>query len=206
MIVDWLSLAAFIPAGLALNLTPGADMMFTIAQGVRGGKKAAMAANLGIGAGCMVHVLIAALGLAVFLKAHPLAFEVIRWGGVAYLLYLACKSWFASPPVKGEVAAASPARIFREALLVNLLNPKVALFILAFLPQFIAPSRPVLPQFLVLGAVFCTGGLLVNGLVGLFSGRIGQWLSGSSRFALALNRVSAGVFAALALRLAVMER
>ncbi|AWD22665.1 LysE family translocator [Fuscovulum blasticum] len=204
--VDLLTLAAFIPAGLALNLTPGADMMFVLAQGLRGGPRAGMMANLGIAAGCLVHVAVAALGLAALLKAHPAAFEAIRWAGVAYLLWLAVKSLRAGPARPGAVAAASLPRIFREALVVNLLNPKVALFILAFLPQFVDPSRPVLPQFAVLGLVFNLGGLLVNGAVALTAAGLGARLARSAALSRGLGRVSAGIFALLALRLAVMER
>lgn len=206
MPVDLLTLLAFLPAALALNLTPGADMMFVLAQGLRGGAKSGMAANLGIALGCFVHVLIAGLGLAALLKAHPAAFELIRWGGVFYLLWLAVKSWRAGPPQPGRVSPAPALRVFREALVVNLLNPKVALFILAFVPQFVSPAQAVLPQFLILGLVICAGGLLINGLVGLFAGRIGAKLAQSAGFARAMNRISGLVFAGLALRLAVMER
>lgn len=204
--VDLVTLAAFVPAGLALNLTPGADMMFVLAQGMRGGTRAGMAANLGIAMGCALHVLVAALGLAAVLAAHPAAFEAIRWAGVVYLLWLAVKVWRAGPPVSAKVKPASAVQIFRQALLVNLLNPKVVLFILAFLPQFISPNRPMLPQFLLLGLVFCLGGLMVNGVVALCAGRIGGLLAGSRRVALMMNRVSGLVFAGLALRLALMER
>lgn len=204
--VEPLVLLAFAPAALALNLTPGADMMFVLAQGLRGSARAGMAANLGIAAGCLVHVALAALGLAALLQAHPAAFEAVRWAGVCYLLYLAIKAWRAKAPQAALVRAAPLARIFRDGLVVNLLNPKVALFILAFLPQFVDPARAVMPQFIVLGLVFCAGGLLVNGAVALFSGRLGALLLTSDRAARALNRISAGVFAALALRLAVMQR
>ncbi len=204
--IDAVTLLTFLPAALALNLTPGADMMFVLAQGLKGGARAGMAANLGIALGCFVHVLIAGLGLAAVLKAHPMAFEVIRWGGVAYLLWLAVKSWNAGPPEVASVSLAPVLRIFREALVVNLLNPKVALFILAFLPQFVTASRPVLPQFLALGVIICAGGLVINGAVGLFAGRIGRALLRSDRLAKVMNRATGGIFAALALRLALMER
>ncbi|WP_283176108.1 LysE family translocator [Gemmobacter sp. 24YEA27] len=204
--VDAVTLLAFLPAALALNLTPGADMMFVLAQGLKGGARAGMAANLGIALGCFVHVLIAGLGLAALLKAHPLAFEVIRWGGVGYLLWLAVRSWNAGRPEIASVARAPAARVFREALVVNLLNPKVALFILAFLPQFVTASKPVLPQFLALGVIICVGGLVINGAVGIFAGRLGRALLGSDRLARGMNRATGGIFAALALRLAVMER
>jgi threonine/homoserine/homoserine lactone efflux protein len=204
--VDPLTLLAFAPAALALNLTPGADMMFCLGQGLKGGARAGMAANLGIAAGGMVQVLLAGLGLGALVAAHPAAFEAIRWLGVAYLLWLAVRALRAPGPVAASVRALPLGRVFREALLVNLLNPKVILFILAFLPQFVDPAQPVLPQFLVLGAVFCAGGLAVNGLVGGFAGTIGGRLAQSAALARWLSRATAAIFAGLALRLAMMQR
>ena len=172
--VEPLTLLAFIPAGLALNLTPGADMMFCLGQGLKSGRQAAMAANAGIAVGGMVHTLLAALGLGALVKAHPEAFELIRWLGVGYLLWLALGALRASPfaaQAQTEVVRTATGRAFWQGLMVNLLNPKVILFILAFLPQFVDPTRPILPQFLALGLVFSLGGLLVNGAVGLFAGR-----------------------------------
>lgn len=199
-------LLAFVPAGLALNLTPGADMMFTLAQGLKGGPRAGMAANAGIAVGGMVHTVIAGLGLGALVAAHPLAFDVIRWAGVAYLLWLAVQALRAGPMVARDVAVRSLGRVFLDGLLVNLLNPKVILFILAFLPQFVDPSRAVLPQFLVLGLVFSLGGLVVNGVVAVFAGGVGQRLAGSAVFARWLGRVGAVIFAGLALRLALMTK
>ncbi len=200
-------LLAFVPAGLALNLTPGAAMMFTLAQGLKGGPRAGMAANAGIAVGGMVHTVIAGLGLGALVAAHPVAFDVIRWAGVAYLLWLAVQSLRAGPmAVRGEVAVRSLGRVFLDGLMVNLLNPKVILFILAFLPQFVDPSRAVLPQFLVLGLVFSLGGLVVNGVVAVFAGGVGQRLAGSAVFARWLGRVGAVIFAGLALRLALMTK
>jgi threonine/homoserine/homoserine lactone efflux protein len=205
--VDPLTLLAFIPAGLALNLTPGADMMFCLGQGLRSGRRAAMAANFGIAAGGMVHTTLAALGLGALVAAHPAAFEAIRWLGVGYLLWLAVGALRSPLPVAGAaVNVRSSANVFGQALMVNLLNPKVILFILAFLPQFVDPARPILPQFLTLGVVFSLGGLLVNGAVGLFAGSIGQRLARSAGLSRWLSRVSAGIFGALALRLALMPR
>lgn len=204
--VEPLTLLAFAPAALALNLTPGADMMFCLGQGLKGGARAGMAANLGIAAGGMVQVLLAGLGLGALVAAHPAAFEAIRWLGVAYLLWLAVRALRAPGPVAANVQVLPLGRVFREALLVNLLNPKVILFILAFLPQFVDPARPVLPQFLVLGAVFSTGGLAVNGLVGGFAGTIGGRLARSAALARWLSRATAAIFAGLALRLAMMQR
>ena len=205
--VEPLTLLAFIPAGLALNLTPGADMMFCLGQGLKSGRRAAMAANFGIALGGMVHTLLAALGLGALVKTHPAAFEAIRWLGVGYLLWLAVGALRASPfAAEAQVTPASATRAFGQGLMVNLLNPKVILFILAFLPQFVDPARAILPQFLTLGLVFSFGGLLVNGAVGLFAGSIGQRVARSAGLARWLSRISATIFGALALRLALMPR
>jgi threonine/homoserine/homoserine lactone efflux protein len=205
--VDPLTLLAFIPAGLALNLTPGADMMICLGQGLKSGRRAAMAANFGIALGGMVHTLLAALGLGALVAAHPAAFEAIRWLGVGYLLLLAVGALRASPfAVETQVALSSAKRAFWQGLLVNLLNPKVILFILAFLPQFVDPAHPILPQFLTLGLVFSLGGLIVNGAVALFAGTIGQRVARSAGLATWLSRISATIFGALALRLAFISR
>jgi threonine/homoserine/homoserine lactone efflux protein len=205
--VDTLTLLAFIPAGLALNLTPGADMMFCLGQGLKSGRGAAMAANFGIASGGMVQTLLAALGLGALVATHPAAFEAIRWLGVGYLLWLAVAALRSSPFAReATVARTSVARAFGQGLMVNLLNPKVILFILAFLPQFVDPSRPILPQFLTLGLVFSLGGLIVNGAVGLFASSIGQRVARSAALGKWLSRISATIFGALALRLALLPR
>lgn len=203
--IDLATLLAFVPAALALNLTPGADMMFCLGQGLRAGPRAALMADLGIALGGMVHVLAAGLGLGALVAAHPALFDVIRYIGVAYLLYLA---WGALRG--GAVVAAPDAPVrrsaFRAALVVNLTNPKVILFVLAFLPQFVDPARALLPQFLMLGLVLAGGGLFVNGAVGIFAGSLGRRLTHAPRFARLLGWVSATIFTSLALRLALMER
>ena len=141
MPVDPIVLLAFIPAALALNLTPGADMMFCLGQGLRNGPRAAMAANLGIGIGGLIQAIIAGLGLGAAIAAVPWMFDVIRWVGVCYLLWLAWGALRAGPIDRNAVP--DTAHAFRDALIVNLTNPKVILFTLAFIPQFIDPARPV---------------------------------------------------------------
>ncbi len=205
--IEWVTLLAFVPAALALNLTPGADMMFCLGQGLRGGPKVALAADLGIAAGGMVHVTLAGLGLGALVAAAPWVFEAIRWVGVAYLLWLAVRT-LKKPfgGVAGQLAVVSAGRAFREALIVNLSNPKVILFVLAFIPQFVDPEGPVLGQFLVFGAILSLGGLVVNGAVGVFAGSLGRVLTGSRRVEQGLRLVTATVFGGLALRLALSER
>lgn len=199
---DPLLLLAFLPAGIALNLTPGADMMFCLAQGIRRGKRAAWAASAGIALGAFIHASIAGLGLAAVIAAHPALLTLIRWIGVAYLLWLAVNALRAVP---SDVPKDTPKHAFKEGLLVNLTNPKVILFVLAFIPQFIDPARAILPQFLIYGAMLGLGGLIINGMVGQLAGGAGNYLARSETFARWLGRISAGVFALLALRLATLE-
>lgn len=204
--IDPITLLAFIPAALALNLTPGADMMFCLGQGLRSGRAAALAASAGITAGCMVHVVLAGLGLGAVVAAVPGLFDVIRWAGVAYLLYLAWGAWRGGR-ADAPRAAVPAARAFRAGFIVNLTNPKVILFVLAFVPQFVVPGAgPVLGQFLIFGAVLSLGGFAINGLVGVFAGQAAGRLTGSPVFARWLGRVSGLIFAGLALRLAILER
>ncbi|MCV3270668.1 LysE family translocator [Roseobacter sinensis] len=201
--VDPIVLAAFIPAALALNLTPGADMMFCLGQGLRAGPKAAWLASAGIATGGMIHVAMAGLGLSALVASVPWAFDVIRWIGVGYLLWLAWQALRAAPPADAPPKGAAR-DAFRSGLLVNLTNPKVILFVLAFVPQFVRPEAgSVLGQFLVFGAVIGIGGFVINGLVGVFAGSAGQRLARGSRI---LDYLTAGIFAALAARLAVLEK
>lgn len=201
--VDPVMLAAFVPAALALNLTPGADMIFCIGQGVRSGAKAAWAASAGIMVGGMVHVAVAGAGLSALLLSVPVAFDVIRWVGVMYLLWLAGQALFAQGK-RATATAPVRSRAFRSGLLVNLTNPKVILFVLALIPQFVVPEAgAVFWQFMIFGGVIGIGGLVINGVVGMSAGRLGNRLAAGSRM---LDIVTAGIFSALALKLALFER
>lgn len=209
MIVDTQTLLIFIPIALALNLTPGADMLFCLGQGIKSGPKAGFAASLGIATGSFVHALAAGLGLAALIAAHPLAFEAIRWAGVCYLLWLAVAALRepigslepAATERKGKISA------WRTGIFVCLLNPKVALFVLALVPQFVDPSQgSVLLQFLIFGAILNVGGTVINGLVGVFAGGIGQFLARNASVARALRYLTGFVFFSLAAKLAFDRR
>lgn len=205
--IDAVTLLAFVPAALALNVTPGADMMFCLGQGLRSGRGAAVAASAGISVGGMVHVALAGLGLGAVVATVPALFDVIRWVGVGYLLYLAWGAFRGGHAARSDRPAFSPLRAFRAGLLVNLTNPKVILFVLAFVPQFVRPEAgSVLGQFLAFGAVLGLGGFIVNSAVGIFAGGAGRWLAGSAAAGRWLGRISGTIFAALALRLAILER
>ncbi len=198
------TLALFVPAALALNLAPGPDMMFCFAQGLKGGPRVGLAADFGVALGGMIHVTAAGLGLAALLASTPEAMAVLRWGGAAYLLWLAWSALNAPPVAAGvgngaALGSGAVGRAFRQGLTTNLLNPKFLIFVMAFLPQFVDPERgPVLPQFLILGTILNCGGLIVNGLVGVFAGGFGKRLATDPRSERVLRRVSASVFAAMA--------
>ncbi len=204
--IETVTLLAFIPAAIALNFTPGADMMFCFGQGLRSGARPALTASAGVSVGLMVQVLLAGLGLGAVAAAQPWLFDVIRWMGVAYLLYLA---WGAvrNGAISGD-APARPSRFaFRDGMVVNLTNPKVILFVLAFIPQFVDPAQgSVLLQFLTFGAIIALGGFVVNGLIGIFAGGAGRVLISNPRASRIMGWVSGGIFTALAIRLAIMER
>jgi threonine/homoserine/homoserine lactone efflux protein len=204
----WTGLAPFLLATLALNLTPGADMTYTIARAAAQGRWAGYASALGIGLGCFVHTAAAAAGLAALLQAHPAAFVAIKWLGAAYLLYLAAKLLMAKPQAGGaDLPARGHARVFWEATLVNVLNPKVAIFMLAFLPQFVDPARgPVWAQMLILGSLLNVGGILINSTVASLVGLGAQRIQRSTRLQRTMNLVSGTLLGGLAVRLALTER
>ncbi|WP_370394610.1 LysE family translocator [Cognatishimia sp.] len=204
--MDIYLLLAFIPAAIALNLTPGADMLFCLGQGLRSGTKQAFAASAGVSMGSMTHVTIAGLGLGAVIAAFPWIFDVIRWIGVAYLLYLAVTALSASTQ-SGETVRLTSAQAFRQGYFVNLSNPKVILFVLAFIPQFVDPTQgSVLAQFVLFGSVIAFNGFFVNGLVGACAGGLGQAMAGSEKFQRGIGYVTATIFTALALRLAILEK
>ena len=202
MIVDPVMLLAFVPAALALNITPGPDMLFCLAQGLKGGARCGWAASAGGSLGGAVHVCLAGLGLGALVAAMPGAFDVIRWAGAAYLAWIAWKT-LRTPLAGGDAPAMTPARALQQGFVVNITNPKYILFVLAFVPQFVDPTRPVLPQFLVFGAIMCVGGVLVNGLVGQFAGRLRRSLEGGTRAERGLRYLCATLFGGLAVRLAL---
>ncbi|HEX2714098.1 MAG TPA: LysE family translocator, partial [Candidatus Acidoferrales bacterium] len=170
---------AFGVATLILNLTPGPDMMYVVARSVGQGRRVGMVSALGIGAGILVHTLAAALGIAALLRAWPLGYQMVRYAGAAYLIYLGVRLLVqrraASAP--GQLPAEPLAVIFRQGVVTNVLNPKVALFFLAFLPQFVAPAKGAVGlQMAALGLYFDFSGTLVNLAVALAAGLAGNLL------------------------------
>lgn len=201
---------AFAIAGLALNLVPGADMTFVIASAARGGTRGGLAAALGISAGAMVHILAAVVGLSALIASSQTAFTVLKWVGAAYLLYIAIGLVRSTPAARHsqtDAVPASRAAIFRKGALVNILNPKVGLFFLAFLPQFVDANAAVPAlQIFALGIWFNLVGTAVNAAVALGAARAAARLRHLDWLTKAAKWFAATAMAAMALRLAVDRR
>lgn len=200
-------------ASLLLIIAPGPDIVFLVSQGVTRGPRAGFVTAMGLAAGNLAHTVGAALGVSVIFQTSAIAFNALKYAGAAYLLYLAWKTARATGGAV-EVPQAGEARnesLFWRAVLMNVLNPKVALFFLAFLPQFASPSPgvgPVWMQMIFYGLLFTFLVVIVFGAFGLFAGRASSWLrrAASARAANALKWLVPGVFVLLAVRLATVER
>nr|WP_042188990.1 LysE family translocator [Kibdelosporangium sp. MJ126-NF4]CEL18584.1 Putative threonine efflux protein [Kibdelosporangium sp. MJ126-NF4]CTQ98068.1 Putative threonine efflux protein [Kibdelosporangium sp. MJ126-NF4] len=202
----------FLVTAAILVITPGPDMIFIVAVGVRGGPMTGFMAALGVAVGLAVHTAAAVLGLSAMFAALPLLYDAMRWIGAAYLLYLAFKAFTARngsllTPQEGDTPAPTGHwRTFRQAVVTNLLNPKVIVFSIAFLPQFVRPDLGAVGlQFLILGVTLIVVDLAIDGAVGLLAGRIGHLLGRSRRVLRALDYFSGTVFAGLATRLALVR-
>ena len=199
----------FVLSGLLLNLTPGPDTLYIVGRSSTQGWRAGAVAALGIGTGALVHVCAAALGLSAVLAASATAFTAVKFIGAAYLVYMGIslirsKSSTQSPPVASGDRPASMRGIFFQGFLTNVLNPKVALFFLAFLPQFVlsdAPSKPL--AFLFLGVIFDFNGTRWNLLVAWSTARISGRLGAGDRFKIWFNRCVGALFVVVGIRLAL---
>ena len=199
----------FMAAALALNLTPGPDMLYVTARSISDGRAAGVLSAFGIAAGTLVHITALALGLAALLAAVPLAYDVVRIAGAIYLVVIGLQLML-RPRTVSDVARLPRSRlriVFAQAVVTNVLNPKVALFFLAFLPQFVDPAAgaPV-PQIVFLGLLFNVQGTLVNVAVALLASRTTHWLRTSERSVAILQRVTGALFVALGARLAASSR
>jgi threonine/homoserine/homoserine lactone efflux protein len=194
----------FVVAALALLLVPGPAVVYVVARSVEGGRSAGLVSVLGVELGTLVHVAFAAAGLSAILASSATAFSVVKWLGVAYLIWLGLQRLLArdeSGDVPPDVRPEPLARVFGQSVLVQVLNPKVALFFLAFLPQFVDPSRGAAwTQIVVLGGTLAALGLLTDGLYALLGGTAGNWLkhrNTSASFRRVQRFFSGGVYLAL---------
>lgn len=196
----------FLAAGIVLNLTPGPDTFYILGRSMAQGRSAGIASVLGISTGSLVHTFAAALGLSALLAASASAFPAVKLAGAVYLVYLGFRMLFtrASAATIPEGFSSSGFRaVYRQGLLTNVLNPKVALFLLAFMPQFIAADSPwKFAAFITLGFCFTVTGTLWCLCLAWFSSLLGDRLRGSTTFAEVLNRTAGALFVFLGVRLA----
>jgi threonine/homoserine/homoserine lactone efflux protein len=203
---DPASLGVFVVAALLLLVTPGPAVLYIVARSIDQGRQAGLVSMLGVHVGTLVHVAAAAAGLSAVLAASATAFTVVKYLGAAYLIYLGLRRLLVRTPVAGQGPIRSPRlrRAFFDGVIVNILNPKTALFFLAFLPQFVDVSRGhVGAQILALGGIFVALGLLTDGGYALTAGTAAQWLRGHPRFLASERWVSGGMYIGLGLAAAL---
>lgn len=202
------TLLAFLGASAALTIAPGPDNIFVMTQGIARGRRPAIVTALGMCSGVSVHTVAAAFGISAVFYSSAVAFTVVKSAGAAYLLYLAFKTLKERSAIRLSAAEELPAAaLFRRGFIMNVLNPKVAMFFLAFLPQFISPAAGRVPlQMLLLGFVFMVQAVVIFCLIGYFAGSIGSFILARPRVARYFDWLTAGVFASLGVRLALAER
>lgn len=175
----------FVTAALALLLVPGPAVLYIVARGIHQGRAAGLVSVVGVHVGSLVHVAAATLGLSALILSSALAFSVVKYLGAAYLIYLGVRTLLARPAADPAVAPASMrlSRVFSQGVVVNLLNPKTALFFFAFLPQFVDPARgSVAVQTLGFGCLFLALGICSDSMYALLAGSVGRWFRRSARF------------------------
>lgn len=202
------TLLYFLGASIALSLTPGPDNIFVVTQGIARGRKAAIVTALGMCSGVSVHTAAAAFGISALFYSSLIAFNIIKYAGAAYLLYLAYKTLRERSAIRLAKADDRPgASLFKRGFIMNVLNPKVALFFLAFLPQFVSSKTGHFAlQMLLLGFIFMLQAIVIFCLIGYFSGSVGNLILTRPRIATYLDFLTAGVFTSLGIRLALVER
>lgn len=206
---DLSTLIVFGTASILLALAPGPDNIFVLTQSALKGKRVGLVVTLGLCTGLLVHTSAVALGVAAIFQASALAFNLLKFAGAAYLLVLAWSAFRAgaSPLDGGENREIGLPRFYLRGIIMNVTNPKVSIFFLAFLPQFAKPENGGLPlQLIALGGIFILATLVVFGSISLMAGAIGEKFRHSHRAQRVLNRTAAAVFAGLALKLAAASR
>ncbi|WP_420411142.1 LysE family translocator [Roseibium sp.] len=202
-------LGVFFVAAIALGLAPGPDNIFVLTQSALYGRLAGLIVTLGLCTGLIVHTVAVALGVAAIFQTSALAFTALKFAGAAYLIYLAVQAFRAgSSKINGnDSPELSLTALYRRGIIMNVTNPKVAIFFLAFLPQFADPARGSVPlQILIFGGLFIVATILVFAGVALGGGLLGAFLKRSPKAQVWLNRLAGVVFIGLAARLAIAER
>lgn len=198
--------AGFLAAAVLITLSPGPDNLMVLSLGVARGRKQGMAFGLGCALGCLSHTLLAALGISALLAASPLAFSALKMAGGAYLIWLGWQAWRSQGSLlnatQQQTLRESAGKLFIKGLLANAINPKVVLFFLAFLPQFVISQQGHIGwQTAQLGLLFTLQAAVVFGLLGYFAGYAGHWLNTSPRRSMLLDRLAGTLFGLLGLKL-----
>ena len=199
----------FFTTSILLALSPGPDNLFVMTQAAQQGRKAGLLVTLGLCTGLLFHTTAVTFGLAALFKTSAVAFTVLKFSGAGYLLYLAWQA-FRAGTVTGATAAVdqlNSGALYRRGIIMNITNPKVSIFFLAFLPQFADPAKGSLPtQILLLGGIFISATIVIFGAISLLAGLFGEYFRKSAFAQKLLNRAAGALFAGLALKLALAQR
>ncbi|MDY0131541.1 MAG: LysE family translocator [Desulforegulaceae bacterium] len=199
----------FFAASTILALAPGPDNIFVLTQSAIYGRLSGIFVTLGLCTGLIFHTTAVALGVAVIFKTSIIAFNILKYAGAAYLLYLAWMSFKAGSTeiINKEQQKLPFSKLYKRGIIMNITNPKVSIFFLAFLPQFASPERGLVSlQIISLGLIFILATIIVFGSIAFLSGTIGTWFSKSAKAQSILNKTAAAVFFALALKLAIIKQ
>ena len=198
----------FFTAVILLELSPGADMAFMLGQTVRNGRKAGFAAMFGILAASLFHAVMAAIGLSAVIATSAIAFSIIKWAGVIYLMWLGFQAFFSNKKTKAnkEVRAPTTNSVFLQGALISALNPKVAIFFLAFLPQFVVEGAgPISLQLLLHGILIVVVGALLEPILIIMGSRVAATFKGNQKLRLWLDRCLGALYCTLGIRLAISK-
>jgi threonine/homoserine/homoserine lactone efflux protein len=198
-ILDWSKLSLFVSVATILVFMPGPNTLYIIARSIQQGRLAGFVSSLGVQVGTIVHIVAASLGLSALLVSSAVAFNVVKYAGAAYLIFLGIKTLLTKQKIEpAKVRKAALGRVFYQGIVVNLLNPKTALFFFAFLPQFIDVARgAVVLQVVLLGSILIFLGTLSDSIYALASGSIGNWLRGNLKFLRAQRYFAGSVYIGL---------
>ena len=204
--VTFTQIVGFLLAAILLTASPGPDNLMVLGMGMSKGRRQGIAFGLGCALGCLSHTALAVIGVSAIVAASPVAFSVLKWTGGAYLIWLgiqALRRTGASELGKSNGAGrSSVAKLFLNGMFANAINPKVVLFFLSFLPQFVVPAQGnVGLQLGILGVIFTVQAAILFGLLGYFAGAIGAWMQRQQRASLWLDRIAGTVFVGLGIRM-----
>lgn len=198
----------FLLAAMTLTLAPGPDNIYVLTRGIAQGRKAGLVAALGFSSGLIFHTMLAVFGFAALIKASPSAYALLRYAGAGYLIYLGIRTLLSTAAIQTEAdsSAIKLSRIYWQSVIANMLNPKVTLFFIAFLPQFVNARAGHIPaQMLLLAVVFILQALAIFSVIACFSGMVGAFFQRKASAATYLNRLAGSAFIALGIRIALPE-